>query len=456
MEATRLETIARWAGGALSAGDPLATVATVCTDSRSLKAGDLFLALRGEKFDGHSFIAEAARRGATGAVVESEVAGLPPEFAVVRVGDTLAALQKISAEYRRSLPVQVICITGSNGKTSTKDFAWHVLRERFQATRTEGNLNNHIGLPLTMLRLRGGDRIGVFEIGMNHPGEIAPLAALAQPDVGIITNVGIAHIENLGSREGIAQEKGMLADALPPSGTIILNSDDDFSDRIANRTKADALRCGLGENAQIRATELQQDFSGMRFRIQAFGKRVNAFLPVPGMHMVRNALLAVGAGHVFGMTLEECAAGLAKVQLTRGRLELKNVRGVQVLDDSYNANPDSMKAALLTLSQMSANGRRIAVLGRMGELGVESERGHRSVGQAASDLGLDCVISVGDEAALIAEEAWRGGVAKVVKAPDCDEAVKALREFVHAGDLVLVKGSRSARMERIVEGLAAV
>jgi UDP-N-acetylmuramoyl-tripeptide--D-alanyl-D-alanine ligase len=455
MEPTQLETIARWAGGEIAAGDPTCLFSTVCTDSRLLHGGDLFLALRGDRFDGHQFIAEAARRGATGAVVEETPPDLPPDFAVVRVPDTLAALKQIAASYRRTIPAQVVCITGSNGKTSTKDFTWSILRERFQVTKTEGNLNNHIGLPLTMLRLRAGDRIGVFEIGMNHPGEIAPLAALAQPDVGIITNIGVAHIEYFGNREGIAEEKGKLAEALPPSGTIILNSDDEFTEWLAARTKADALLCGLGENAAIRATDLVPEFSGIKFRIKAFGRSVEARLPVLGMHMVRNALLAVGTGHLFGISLEECAAGLAAVQLTKGRLEQKVVRGIQVLDDSYNANPDSTKAALLTLSQTSINGRRIAVLGRMGELGSESERGHRSVGQCAADLGIDCVITVGSEAALIADEAWRGGVAKIVRAADCDEAVTALREYVHSGDLVLIKGSRSEKLEQIIEALAA-
>ncbi len=455
MEPTQLETIAKWSGGEITAGDPTCLFSTICTDSRLLHGGDLFLALRGEHFDGHAFLAEAARRGATGAIVEEAPADLPPDFAVVRVPNTLSALQQIAANYRRGIPAQIVCITGSNGKTSTKDFTWSILRERFQVTKTEGNLNNHIGLPTTMLRLRAGDRIGVFEIGMNHPGEIAPLAALAQPDVAIVTNIGIAHIEYLGSRQGIAEEKAKLVEALPPSGTVILNADDEFTPFMTERTKADALLCGLGENATIRGTNLTQEFSGMKFRINAFGRSVEAQLPVLGMHMVRNALLAVGAGHVFGMSLEECAAGLAAAQLTKGRLEQKVVRGIQVLDDSYNANPDSAKAALLTLSQTSINGRRIAVLGRMAELGQESERGHRSVGQCAADLGIDCVITIGPEAALIADEAWRGGVAKIVRAADRDEAVSALREYVHAGDLVLVKGSRSEKLEQIIEALAA-
>ncbi len=452
MDATKLDTIARWTGGHLDGGSPALSVESICTDSRALKAADLFLALRGENFDGHTFVAEAARRGAVGAVVENALEGLPPGFAVIRVGDTLGALQQISANYRRQLPLQVVAITGSNGKTSTKDFTAAVLGENFHVTKTEGNFNNHIGLPLTMLRARGSDQIGVFEIGMNHPGEIAPLAALAAPDVVIITNIGVAHIEFMGSREAIAQEKGALAEALQPSGLVILNADDDFSKSIAARTKADAIYCGLS-GGDVCATDLRQDFNGMKFRLCADDRCVDAELPVPGVHMVRNALLAVAAGRHFGLSLEECVEGLRKLRLTRGRLEQKIIRGVHVLDDTYNANPDSAAAALRTLAEMPCTGKRIAVLGRMAELGAESENGHRQVGKVAGELGIDCVLAIGAEPAWIAEEARRGGVANVLHLPSTEEAVAALETLASAGDVVLVKGSRSAKLERIVEGM---
>ena len=452
MDPTVLDNIVRWSGGHLLGGDPALSVETICTDSRALKAADLFLALRGENFDGHTFIAEAAKRGAIGAVVEQSLEGLPPGFAQIEVGNTLDALQKISASYRRQLALQVVAVTGSNGKTSTKDFTAAVLGQNFHVTKTEGNFNNHIGLPLTMLRARSSDQIGVFEIGMNHPGEIAPLAALAAPDVAIITNIGVAHIEYMGSREAIAQEKGALAEALQPSGLVILNADDDFSKSIAARTKADVIFCGL-DQGDVRATDLRQDFNGMKFRLGADGHWVDAELPVPGVHMVRNALLAVAAGRFFGLSLEECAEGLRGMRLTRGRLEQKIIDGIHVLDDTYNANPDSAAAALRTLAEMPAKGRRIAVLGRMGELGIESENGHRRVGKIAAELGIDCIIDVGAAPSYIAEEAERGGVAQVLRPANAQDAVQALREIAKPGDVVLVKGSRSAKMERIVEGL---
>jgi len=454
MDATTIQTITAWSGGQLVAGAGGDKITVVCTDTRALKAGDFFVALHGENFDAHTFVAEAARRGAAGAMVEQVPANLPPGFAIVLVADALAALQKLAANYRQALPLQAVGLTGSNGKTSTKDLTMSVLAENFQVTGTEGNLNNHIGVPLTLLRARGGDQVGVFEAGMNHPGEIAPLAAMIAPDVAIITNIGTAHIEFMGSRDAIALEKGMLAEALQPSGTLILSAHDEYSPAISARTKADVVLAGIGQG-EVFASELRAHFSGTKFRLHADGHSVEAELSVPGEHMVRNAVLAVAAGRVFGLSLEECATGLGKLRLTKGRLEQKVIRGIQILDDTYNANPDSVGAALRTLASMPAAGRRFAVLGRMGELGTEAERGHRQVGEIAAREHIDCLVSVGEEAGWIADEAWRGGVEKVVRVASTDEATKALRELAKPGDVVLIKGSRSAKMERIVEGLEA-
>ena len=455
MDPTNLSTIAKWAGGELLHGDPALLVTHICTDSRAVKAGDLFLALRGENFDGHEFVKTAVKLGAAGVIVEKMAEGLPENFAVIEVKDTLVALQQIAAGYRKSLPLKAVVITGSNGKTSTKDFAAAVLGERFQVLKTEGNFNNHIGLPLTILRARASDDIGVFEIGMNHPGEIAPLAKIARPDVGIITNVGVAHIEFMGSRDAIAQEKGMLAEALPQGGTLVMDANDAYTASISERTKARTMLCGIDEG-EVRATGIRFDGMGSHFQLCAGGETVQAQIAVPGEHMVRNALLAIAAGIIFGITPAECAAGLANVHLTKGRLEQKNIRGILVIDDTYNANPDSMVAALRTLAQMPAGGRRIAVLGRMGELGVESERGHRRVGEVAGALRIDCLITVGDEARFISGSAQQNGAVEVIHVSSTDEATVALRNLARAGDTVLVKGSRSAKMEKIVEGLATV
>lgn len=428
---------------------------TVCTDSRALKPGDLFVALRGDNFDGHTFIAQAAQLGAAGAIVEKAPTGLPKEFGLVEVVDSLKALQSLAGNYRQTLTVKVVGITGSNGKTSTKDATAAVLSRRFKTAKTEGNLNNHIGVPLTLLQLNSKHGAAVVEMGMNHAGEIAPLAAMAKPDAAIVTNVGVAHIEYLGTREAIAREKSVLAEAVPPGGTVVLNADDEFTPSIAGRCRARVVTAGL-QSGDVLASDLQPLPTGTKFRLHASGRSVDAELPVPGEHMVRNALLACATGLALGLTLEDCAAGLADLQLSKGRLQQKEIGGLLVMDDSYNANPDSVAAGLATLAQMPGAGRRIAVLGRMGELGHEAERGHRRVGQTAGYLGISCVIAVGDEARWIAEAAQEAGVRKVVPAATVEEAVTALRSYAHAGDIVLVKGSRSAKMERVVQALEAI
>jgi UDP-N-acetylmuramoyl-tripeptide--D-alanyl-D-alanine ligase len=455
MDPVPLEILERWCDGTLLSGNPEQQVSAICSDSRALKPGDLFFALRGERFDGHAFVPEAVRSGALGAVVDSDVGTVPEGFALLRVSDVLGALQKIAGAYRQTLSLKVVAITGSNGKTSTKDLTAAILQERFRCTKTAGNLNNHIGVPLTLLQATSRDEVGVFEIGMNHPGEIAPLAALVRPDVAVITNIGVAHIEYMGSREAIALEKGALAEALFPEGVLVLGAEGDFCDALAARTAARKVFCG-SEHGSIRATGLEQDFAGTRFLLHADDRTEPVSLPVPGAHMVSNALLAVGAGLSLGLTLAECAAGLAKLKLTKGRLEQKEIRGIRVLDDTYNANPDSMVAALHTLVEMPCEGRRLAVLGRMGELGAESEQGHRCVGEAAGDLGVDVLIAVGAEAAVTAQAARLRGVKTVLEHSDTEAAIQTLREMAGRGDLVLVKGSRSARMERVVEGLERV
>lgn len=452
MNPTPLSKIAQWAGGRVFAGPADVLIEDVCTDTRALKKGSLFVALRGDNFDGHNFIAEAARQGAAAALVEKVPVGLPADFGVIEVSDALKGLQSLGGNYRTTLSAKVIGITGSNGKTSTKDATAAVLGRRFKTAKTEGNLNNHIGVPLTLLALDSSHEAAVVEMGMNHAGEIAPLAAMAKPDAAIITNIGVAHIEFLGTREAISREKSVLAEAVTDSGTVILNGDDEFTPAIASRCRGKVVTAGL-KRGDVHGTDLQPSLSGTKFRVHVSGRFVDAELPVPGEHMVRNALLAIAAGLALGVSLEECAAGLAELQLSKGRLQQKEIGGLFVMDDSYNANPDSMAAGLATLAQMPGTGRRIAVLGRMGELGSEAERGHRRVGQAAGALGISCVIAVGDEARWIAEAATEAGVRKVLPVATVDDAVAALQDYAKTGDLVLVKGSRSARMERVVQGL---
>ncbi|MEP7013919.1 MAG: UDP-N-acetylmuramoyl-tripeptide--D-alanyl-D-alanine ligase [Verrucomicrobiota bacterium] len=446
--------VAQFAGAPAPPGDRKLFIERISTDSRTLKPGDLFVALRGENFDGHKFVEAAAKAGATGAMVDLNWQGnVPKEFALIRVPDTLLGYQNIAANYRKSLPIKVLAITGSNGKTSTKDFAASVLGRKFRVTKTEGNFNNHVGLPRTILEAMPDDEIGVWEIGMNHPGEVAPLARIAAPDAAIITNIGVAHIEFMGTREAIAKEKGDLAAAVDPQGSVILNADDLFSKRIAERTRAKVILAGTTAGT-IRASDITQSAGGAEFTILEGAHRCRAQLPVPGLHMVQNAMFAVAAGRAFGLSLEECAAGLAGTPLTKARLQIKQVRDVQFIDDSYNANPDSMKAALRTLVELDADGKRIAVLGEMRELGTESERGHREVGETAAMLGVDHLIAIGEEAGAISRAAKDAGLQNSVTVGSTTEAADLLNEITSPGDLVLIKGSRLARTELVIDEFA--
>jgi UDP-N-acetylmuramoyl-tripeptide--D-alanyl-D-alanine ligase len=454
MDPLSLRKIAEFARASLTASDAGLTVSRISTDSRTVQPGDLFVALRGENFDGHKFVEQASERGAAGAMVEESWKGTTPKtFALIRVSDTLAGYQNLAANYRRSLPLKVIAVTGSNGKTSTKDFLAAILSRGFRVTKTEGNFNNHVGLPQTMLAASSSDEIAVWEIGMNHPGEIAALSKLAAPAAAIITNVGVAHIQFMGSREAIAAEKGALAEAVDADGTVILNADDPYSQGIAERTRAKVILAGV-ENGSIRANEMRQSPTGIEFTILEGAHRCRAQLPVPGIHMVQNAMLAVAAGRAFGLSLEHCAAGLASAPLAKARLQIKEINGIQFIDDSYNANPDSMKAALRTLVELDADGRRIAVLGQMSELGEESERSHREVGEAAAALGIDELIAVGGTGAAMARAAQEAGLKKCLCVDSPGDAAGILGETASPGDLILVKGSRSAGMERVLETFA--
>jgi UDP-N-acetylmuramoyl-tripeptide--D-alanyl-D-alanine ligase len=451
MNPLTLSQIAQFAGASLSSGDGTAVINKISTDSRTIKPGELFVALRGENFEGHDFVEASAKARATGALVDLKWKGsVPKEFVLLRATDTLQAYQTLAANYRRSLALKVLAITGSNGKTSTKDFAASVLARRFRVTKTEGNFNNHVGLPRTILEATAEDQVAVWEIGMNHPGEIAALSKIATPDAAIVTNIGVAHIEFMGSREAIAAEKGSLAEAIEPQGTVILNADDPFTERIAASTRAKVVLAGTTGGA-VRAIEIRQSAEGSEFTIVEGAHRCRAQLPVAGSHMVQNALLAVAAGRAFGLSIEECAAGLAAAPLTKARLQIKEIGGVQFLDDSYNANPDSMKAALRTLVELDAEGKRIAVLGEMLELGTESGSGHREVGETAATLGVDQLITIGDAAELIAEGARTAGLDRVLCVRSTAEAAKSLGEIAEPGDLVLIKGSRAARTERVIE-----
>ncbi len=452
MDPKGLSSIAEIVGGQLH-GESNPEVTAVCTDSRRIAPGELFVALRGPNHDGHNFLAEVAQAGAAGALVESLRADLSA-FPQVVVADTVAALQQLSRSARQELPTRFIGITGSNGKTSTKEMLAAILSEKFRVLKTEGNLNNHLGVPLSLLRANRDHDFAVIELGMNQPGEIASLASLVEPDVGLITNVGVAHIEFLGSKEAIANEKAALAERVPPQGLIVLNANDEFTPAIAARCRARVLKAGLGRG-DLRATDLIHRSTGESFTLSGPDFVLEMELPVVGQHMVENAVLAAAAGYALNLSPDEIGAGLRKTRIPGGRLKLQALGPVTLINDSYNANPDSMIAALRTAAEIPIAGRRIAVLGRMAELGQQSVAGHQRVGAAVADLGFQFLVTIGKEAGLIAEAARERGLENTLAAPDHDGAIAVLTDLLERGDIVLVKGSFSARMDRVIAGLEA-
>jgi len=420
----------------------------VSTDTRSLPDACAFFALTGEKFDANTFAPQALQNGASIAVVNHWNGGEPPKgTAVITVSDTLLALQRFAHWWRRQLDIPVVCITGSNGKTSAKDFTTAVLAEGFNVSSTKGNLNNHIGLPLTVLATRPEHTAAVFEIGMNHAGELAPLCEIAKPRYGIITNIGTAHIKNLGSRHAIAEEKGTLARYLPADGTLFVPASCDFIDYFRQRTRAHIIAVGNGRGV-VRAENPEQTPQGTRFTLVADGHGSAVVdLKVPGKHMINNALLAAAVGIKLGIPLEKIARGLSHALLTGGRVRRFDHQGITLIDDSYNANPESMAAAIETLADtpVSPGCRRIAVLGRMAELGDHVPAAHREIGHKAFAAG-HVVITVGNgEARLIADAAD-----SPLHFPSHDDAATWLRAHARPGDAILFKGSRSAAVERVL------
>jgi UDP-N-acetylmuramoyl-tripeptide--D-alanyl-D-alanine ligase len=457
----RARSAARWTGGELVRGSGEAELRGVSIDSRTLAPGELFVAIAGPRHDGHDHLAEAVARGAAGALVQcgrSLPEGLPAGFPLVAVDDTTRALGALASGHRAGFAGPVVGITGSNGKTTTKEMCAAILGEAGPCLRTEGNLNNHYGVPLTLLRRAPQDRSAVVEVGMNHRGEIAPLAAIVRPTVAVVTNVGTAHLEHLGSRDEIAREKGDLLAALEPSGTGVIPADDAYADALAARVRGRVVRFGRAAGADVRAAAVAEEPGGHRFELETPAGRAGVRVAGLGETAIANALAAAAAALAAGASLNHVAAGLARHRPVAGRLERRELpNGAVLVDDSYNANPQSMEVALRLLAGAAGARRRIAVLGDMGELGVTSEKAHRETGRLAAQLGIDLLFALGSQAERVAAGAReaRMSPARIVVGESHEEVARRLRGELAAGDWVLVKGSRSMRMERIAEALGA-
>lgn len=456
MDPRPLKFIAAGCAGELLQGSPEVTVTRVCTDSRQAQAGDLFIALRGERFDGHEFVADVAGKGVAAVVVERGKNCAPlPGCAVIAVDDTRAALGRLAAAHRAEFNLPVLVVGGSNGKTTTKDLIASVLGQSFNTLSSEASFNNDIGVPLTLLRLEQTHQAAVLELGTNHPGELAPLARLAQPRLGVITNIGREHLEFFGDLAGVAAEEGSLAGALPAEGTLFLNGDDVWSEAIAKRTAARVVRVGLGEGNDWRARDLRFTRDGITFQVD--GRRPEwageYHIQLLGRHQVTNALFAIGVGEELGLGRDAVRRGLAECPSPAMRMQLWEHHGVQVLDDTYNANADSMVAGLQTLMELPCKGRRMAVLGDMAELGAHSDAAHAEVGRRAAELGVGQLFAIGRMATVMARAAREAGLTRVIEFLDVEPAASALKHFVKPGDLVLLKASRVTRLERVAEAL---
>ena len=449
-----MKFVAEACDGKIRRGAAETIVKNVCTDSRKAQAGDLFFAIKGEHFDGHDFLSEVAAKGVAAVVIgQKKIPAKLPKCAVLVVKDVRAALRKFAAAYRKDFMLPVVCVGGSNGKTTVKELIASVLKQKLATLWSEASFNNDIGVPLTLLRIEKSHQAAVLEAGTNHPGELAPLVKMIQPKFGVITNIGREHLDFFGDVAGVALEEGRLAELLPVDGKLFLNGDNEWTEKITTRTKAKVVRVGLGEKNDWRAEKIRLDKNGVTFQAQAPKEefcgvyRVNLL----GRHQVANALFAIAVSEELGLGRAEIQRGLAECQPAKMRLQFWESGGVRVLDDAYNANADSTIAALETLCDLPLQGRRVAVLGDMNELGAHSEAAHAEVGRRAAELGIGQIFVIGKMASVTARAARGAGLNRVIEFADVEAAMKAVKQFLKTGDVVLLKASRASRLERIAE-----
>lgn len=419
----------------------------ISTDSRNIQKGELFIALTGNSFDGHNFINEVFKRGAAAAIVSKNIES---NYPIIVVKDTLEGLKKIASCYRKKFNIPVIAVTGSTGKTSTKEMIASVLQEKFNVHKTQQNFNNEIGLPHTLFNLSKNHEISVLEMGMNNPGEIQRLADMARPDVGVITNIGTAHIENLGSKVNILNAKMELTTYFNKDNVLVINSDDEYLAKI-NYKSYKILRISLEGNGDYNAVNINNlGEHGTEFLCELKGKKHLFKINLPGIHNVYNALFAIAIGDLYDVDVEQMKAGILKFNPGKMRMDIIEIDGgIKIINDCYNANPDSMRAAIDVLASYK-NNRKIAILGDMYELGSYSSDAHRDTGRYAQSK-CDILIAVGEQAVLIYEESKNLIESYYFKTKE--EACISLKKLVKANDVILIKASRRMNMEYITNFL---
>lgn len=442
--------------GKLVSGEDAGSVKGVSTDSRTISPGDVFFALRGENFDGHKFIEEAFQKGASAAVVERVPENLIKSARLVQVGSTLGALGDLAMNWRSSLSdIELAAITGSNGKTTTKEMTWSIVSQNYRTLKNTGNFNNLIGLPLTLLELDDSYEMAVVELGMNEFGEIRRLSQIARPDVGAITNIGRAHLEKLGGIEGVAKAKAEIVEGFGKNSVFVVNADDDRVQHIADEADCRKITYGIeSKGSFITGDSIEEKgFTGIKFYMSIAGEGFPVTLHTIGVHNVMNALCAAGIAYGLGCMADEIREGLEKFRPVQQRLEVSDVpQGFKVINDAYNANPDSMRKAIDELMRLKGGGRAVAVVGDMLELGEAALSEHKGIGEYLSSAGVDYVITYGNFGAAVLDSLSNG--TEGVHAATHEEAASALTSYACEGDLVLVKGSRGMRMEEVIKKLS--
>ncbi len=450
MRKLTVQQIADAVGGQVTRGDAGVTIKNVCTDTRKLKPGDLFIALTGERFDGHDYVKQAVEAGAAALMLAKPTPDLPSDIPVVMVGHTLTAMQKLAKYNRSTFNIPVIGITGSNGKTTTKDLVAAVMSGRFSVLKTKGNFNNEIGLPLTLLELDERYNAVVVEMGMRGKGQIDALCLIADINAAVITNIGEAHLELLGSVENIAEAKGEILEHISSDGFAVIPASE-LALSQAHRCRGRIITFGVNCQADYTAADIEIKGSITKFTaVTPVGKKTIE-LPLAGRHNISNALAALAVGVNCGLSLEEAAKGLTAAEITGMRLQVIETGSITIINDTYNANPDSVKAALKTLQDMAGRRRQVAVLGSMFELGPREEKGHYEVGLAAANA--DLLVAVGELAEKIAEGGKAAGVKCVEWFGGKTAAIEYLKKSLRAHDVVLIKGSRGMKMEEIAQAL---
>lgn len=439
--------------GTLICGDLDTLFESVSTDSRKISGSELFIPIAGENFDGHDFMEGSLKAGAGGVLTQKDISFITDKV-VIRVDDTLKALRELAAWYRKKFDIPFIGITGSVGKTSTKDMVAGVIGQKLNVLKTEGNFNNEIGLPLTIFNLEPEHQAGVIEMGMSGFGEISRLTSIVKPDIAIITNIGLSHIEKLGSRENILKAKLEILEGLASDGLVILNGDDNLLSGTKGLLKFRSVYYGLEDGVDYQAFNLMNmGEQGTAFNIIVENCEYKVQVPVPGIHNVYNSLAAIAAGIELRTPMDLIISGISEFRPGKMRLNIINKNDIKIINDAYNASPNSMEAALCVLKDIGDNSRTIAVLGDMLEMGDWSYDAHIGVGKFAADKKIDYIITVGEQGKNIGKGAIIGGIShdNIFSFDNTDDACKFLNGFVKKSDVILVKGSRGMKMEKIVE-----